>query len=184
MTIFTRFAPNYNTPAGVAETVAEALAPVDLASGLSVAGALSRGFPSSITNIGFAKVREFENTFSPSAVVGGPAGRLVTTLKVGDVVRLFNIPANHVVLAVRLEVVIPSTTTGASIQLTDAAGVLGAVQLATAAGQQALVTPKVYTVDTAYSLTISGAIITDGVYRVVVLAMDMTGQDSTTLITG
>jgi hypothetical protein len=175
MATFTRFAPG-----GLATEVAAANADA-----IKISDALARGYPASVSHIGFAKVREFENTFTPAAILSGPAARPVTTLAAGDFVKMFSIPDNHVFLAARLEVVTAGTTALAAFQLHDGAG-LGTALLTTAVGQQAYVTTKMYinAAGTDISLLVSGASVVDGLYRLVVLAMDMTGQETTTLITG
>jgi hypothetical protein len=58
--------------------------------------------------------------------------------------------------------------------------------LAAAGTQYSSVTPKMYTADTVISLvpgTLTGAsTMSNGAYRIVVLAVDMTGQETTNLI--
>ena len=172
MTIFARFAPG-----GLATEVAAANADA-----IKISGSLTRGYPASISNIGFAKIREFENTFTPAAITTGPAARPVTTIVSGDTVQMFTVPKNHVILAARLEVVTAGTGTGTLVMSDGVA--LGAAAAVATAGQQTYAIPKMYTADTVISLVSAVANITDGVYRIVVLAVDMTGQDTTTLITG
>ncbi len=173
MAIITRFAPAGMTDTDSATTTT---------GGKGTFEATTRGYPASITNIGLAKVREFENTFTPAAIASGPGLRAATTIAVGDYVKMFTVPANHVILAARLEVV--SAGTGAGTLVMNDGGALGAAQAVAAAGQQqTYATPKVYIINTDITLLAAGAPITNGVYRVVVLAMDMTGQDTTSLLT-
>ena len=172
MVTITRFAP-----AGMTDTDSA----TSTTGGKGTFEATTRGYPASITSIGFAKVREFENTFTPAAITSGPALRAATTISVGDYVKMFTIPANHVVLAARLEVVAPGTGAG-TLAMSDGAA-LGTAQAVNAAGQQTYATSKVYTANTDITLSAAGAAITDGTYRIVVLAMDMTGQETTSLLT-
>lgn len=169
MATITRFAPVVSP----ADTVAGAQ---------SVADSLSRGYPASLSYVGLAKTREFENTFSLAAITSGPAQRAATTVAVADVVKLFTIPANHVLLAARLEVLTAGTGAG-TLGMSDGAA-LGSALAVNALGQASYATSKVYTTATDINLVGAGASISDGMYRVVVLTMDMTGQDTTTLITG
>lgn len=171
MAIITRFAP-----AGMVDTDSA----TSTTGGKGTFEATTRGYPASVTNIGFAKVREFENTFTPAAITSGPALREATTISVGDYVKMFTIPANHVVLAARLEVV--SAGTGAGTLVMHDGAALGSAQLVTG-GQQTYATSKVYTANTDITLLAAGAAITNGTYRIVVLAMDMTGQETTSLLT-
>lgn len=172
MTIFTRFAPGGLS----AEVTAGA------AGASALADATARGYPASISNIGFAKIREFENTFTPAAIATGPGARPGTTIVAADTIKMFTIPANHVILSARLEVI--TAGTGAGTLVMSDGGALGAAAAVATVGQQTYTTTKVYTVDTSFNLVSAVANITDGLYRVVVLAVDMTGQDSTGLITG
>jgi hypothetical protein len=80
-----------------------------------------------------------------------------------------------------LEVVAAGTGAG-TLAMSDGAA-LGAAQAVAAVGQQTYATSKVYTTNTDITLLAAGAPITNGVYRIVVLAMDMTGQDTTSLLT-
>src|SRR5574343_906007 len=148
----------------------------------SVAEASNRGYPASLSYMGLGKVKEFELTFSPATVTSGPGQRSVTTIAVGDYVKLFTIPANHVLVAARLEVLTAGTGTG-TLAMNDGAA-LGSAQAVASVGQQVYATNKVYTVDTDLQLLSAVAAVTDGLYRVVAVTIDMTGQDTTRLITG
>lgn len=163
-----------------------------VAGGLGVFDALTRGYPASVTNIGIAKIREFENTFSLAAITSGPGQRAATTPAVGDVIQLVTVPKNHMVLGIRFEVVVPDSTaslTVATLSVSDGGALISTINgLAAAGTQYNTVTPKLYTADTIVSLipgTLTGAAnLSNGAYRIVILAVDMTGQETTTLITG
>jgi len=163
-----------------------------VAGGAGVFDALTRGYPASVTNVGISKIREFENTFSLAAVTTGPGQRAATTPAVGDVIQLITVPKNHLVLAIRFEVVVPDTTaslTVATLSVSDGGALISSINGMAAAGTQYnTVAPKVYTADTIIGL-IPGALtgattMSNGAYRIVVLAVDMTGQETTQLITG
>jgi hypothetical protein len=177
MAVITRFSPG--------PSAAEILADQAVAGASDVANATSRGYPASVTNIGFTKIREFSNTFSLSAVTSGPAARVATSVGTSDTVKMFVIPANHVVLAARLEIVVPGTGSG-TVALTDGTNTLaGVLAVTSAAGTQTnALTPRFYGTDTAVSIAVATAAVASGAYRVVVLAVDMTGQETTTLVTG
>lgn len=154
--------------------------------------ATTRGYPASITNVGISKIREFANTFSLAAVTAGPGQRAATTPAVNDVIQLLTVPKNYLVLGIRFEVVVPDTTaslTVATCSVSDGTSLIASINgLAAAGTQYSTTTPKLYTADTVISLipgTLTGATtMSNGAYRIVVLAVDMTGQETTALITG
>jgi hypothetical protein len=79
--------------------------------------------------------------------------------------------------------------TVATCSVSDGGSLIAAISGIAAAGTQySTATPKLYTADTVVSLipgTLTGAAtMTNGAYRIVVLAVDMTGQETTSLITG
>lgn len=182
MATITRFLPGGLTSAAT-DTVA---------GGAGVYDALTRGYPASITNIGRTKITELENTFSFAAITAGPGMRAATTPAASDVIQLITIPKNHVLLAMRFEVIVPDTTaslTVATLSVSDGTSLISAINgLAAAGTQYSTVTPKMYTADTVVSLipgTLTGAsTMSNGAYRLVALTVDMTGQDTTSLITG
>lgn len=169
-----------------AQTDAEVLADAAVAGAADVAKAAARGYPANISHIGLTKIREFSNTFSLSAVTSGPATRAATTVGTSDTVKMFVIPANHVLLAARLEVVVPAGSGTGTVSLTDGTTTLAAAlaTTATAGTQTSSVTPKFYPTNTTVSVAVATAAVSAGTYRVVVLTVDMTGQESTNLITG
>jgi hypothetical protein len=65
-----------------------------VAGGAGVYDSLTRGYPANVTNIGLAKIREFENTFNLAAVTAGPGNRAATTPAVNDVIQLVTVPKN------------------------------------------------------------------------------------------
>lgn len=182
MATITRFLPGGLTSAAT-DTVA---------GGVGVYDALTRGYPANVTNIGRTKIAEFENTFSLAAITAGPGQRAATTPAVNDVLQLITVPKNYLVLAIRFEVIVPDTTaslTVATLSVSDGTSLIASINgLAAAGTQYSTVTPKMYTADTVISLipgTLTGAAsLSNGAYRIVVAAVDMTGQDTTSLITG
>ncbi len=182
MATITRFLPG-----GLVSAAADTVA-----GGAGVYDALTRGYPANTTHIGRTKLNEFENTFSLAAVTAGPGMRAATTPAVNDVIQLITIPKNHVLLAIRFEVIVPDTTaslTVATLSVSDGGSLIASINgLAAAGTQYSTVTPKMYTADTVVSLipgTLTGAAnLSNGAYRIVALAVDMTGQDTTSLITG
>jgi hypothetical protein len=170
MAVITRFAPGE-------------LADDTVAGAASVADALSRGYPAGLTSIGLTNVKEFSSLINLAAVATGPSQRAATSAAVGDTIKLFKIPANHVVVAARLEVVTAGAGAG-TFALTDGTNSLVAATAVNAVGQTFGLTPRSYAADTAVSLLVAGATVNTGIYRVVVMALDMTGQETTQLITG
>jgi hypothetical protein len=185
MAVITRFLPGGNDASTGPGTISDA--------GM-------RGYPANFSTVGLTKVKTFENTFSLDAITTGPAARAATSVGAGDTIQLISIPKNHLVLGIRFESMAPSSTSSVLTFVTtpvtvtrtyvnntltitktpgsDSALTLSAINANAAAGTQVTnTTPTLYTSDETYISLASASAISTGGYRIVVLAVDLTGQD-------